>query len=443
MAEIKVIDPMIKIITPLSDERCNEMLTIMEYAGRTCYQSTPKGEPGKFISGIVKRGHESVIEHCSITVEFVTDLGVSHELVRHRVAAYSQESTRYVKYSEGGEFIKMIEYHAYSNLPIENIRRLHEREHMWKDECQHSMDIYEQLLELGAQAQEARAVLNKSLKTSIVATFNMREWRHVFTMRCGKPAHPHIKEIMIPTLMYFRQKFPGVFDDIPYDEEFYTRYRLHLESLIEETWKTLFHVKEIVEVDESEEEVEDVVEDVDVKESTTNEERIHVQPIETEITDKMDYDDDDDDEEDVSNDYVERKDVWFKKELIDEDDPIYKAFKEKDLVTEVPKIKVIVICELIGCYHYSAPIGNKPMQKTLIDCTAKLRMQYYSKLDGIGITPYSCVGDNVRLMTAMIVDEGTPSSVLRKIAIDKFTEILCVQDKGDYLPGLMKLKLAK
>ena len=81
------------------------------------------------------------------------------------------------------------------------------------------------------------------------------------------------------------------------------------------------------------------------------------------------------------------------------------------------------------------------MEKTLIDCTAKLKMSYHSDLSGMGITPYSCVGDNVRLMTAMIVDKGTERSVLMKIAIEKFTEILCVQNRGDYIPGLMKLKL--
>ena len=450
MPEIKVINPVVKIITPLTDERCDEMLSIMEYAGRTCYQSEAKGEPQKFVNGIVKRGHESVIEHCSITVNFICDRGVSHELVRHRVAAYSQESTRYVKYSDGTEFISMIEYHPHSQLNVVERNSLRERKDVWKQECQRSADVYAELLELGAQAQEARAVLNNSLKTSIVCTFNMREWRHVFTMRCGKPAHPHIREIMIPTLMYFKQKFPGMFDDIPYDEDFYTKYRLHLDGLVEETFKELFPKKEPV-IDTKPIETTIELPEPEQKKSLVEMAVEHpVQPV-THLTtktpkpvvmidDKMDYHDETDL---VSND---KDEIWFHKNMeLNEDDhqndPIYQKLKEKNLITDVPKIKVVVICELIGCYHYAPPVGNKPMEKTLIDCTAKLKMSYHSDLSGMGITPYSCVGDNVRLMTAMIVDKGTERSVLMKIAIEKFTEILCVQNRGDYIPGLMKLKL--
>lgn len=430
--EIKVINPIVKIITPLSDERCDEMLRIIEYAGRTCYQSEAKGEPQKFVNGIVRRGHESVIEHCSVTVNFICDRATSMELVRHRVAAYSQESTRYVKYSDSTEFISMIEYYPHPHLSTSDRNTLHERERTWKQECQRSADIYAELLELGAQAQEARAVLNNSLKTSIVCTFNMREWRHVFTMRCGKPAHPHIKEIMIPTLMYFKQKFPGMFDDIPYDEDFYNKYRLKLDGMIEETFKELFPQKEpIVDTKPVEKTIEFF--EPEQKEVVKRHVQHQAKPV-VMIEDKMDSD-----EDFVSSN---KDEIWFHKPQEDnKEDPIYRKLKEKNLITDVPKVKVVVICELIGCYHYAAPIGNKPMEKTLIDCTAKLRMEYHSDLSGMGITPYSCVGDNVRLMTAMIVDRDTPRSVLIKIAVEKFSEILAVQGRGDYIPGLMKLQL--
>ena len=148
------------------------------------------GDPEKFINGIVGSGHESVIEHQVITVEFVTDRAASLELVRHRIAAYSQESTRYVKYKNGVEFIKMIEFQYHNHLTTGDVNHLRDVESLWKISCQQSADAYREIVEMNCRPETARSVLNNSQKTSIVSTFNLREWRHVFVMRCGKPAHP-------------------------------------------------------------------------------------------------------------------------------------------------------------------------------------------------------------------------------------------------------------
>jgi thymidylate synthase (FAD) len=223
---MKIIKPSVTIVTDLSDETVEIMLVCLERAGRTCYKSSAHGDPGKFISGIVSRGHESVIEHASITVEIRTDRGVTHELVRHRLGAYSQESTRYVNYAK-----KEIEYVE----PIEFISRplIY---NMWKAGCDVNATHYLEMLKMGCQPQEARSLLNNSLATTIVATYNLREWRHVFKMRCAKEAHAHIKEIMIPLLMYFKKKFVGMFDDIIYDKEFYINYQNRINEYIKEDW---------------------------------------------------------------------------------------------------------------------------------------------------------------------------------------------------------------
>lgn len=228
-----IVKPEVKIISTLSDERVNEMMSLLERAGRVCYKSESKGEPGKFVTGITKRGHESVIEHCVITVEFTTSRDTTHELVRHRIGAYSQESTRYVDYNKKGiNYVEPIEF-----LPEEgkDYNILYD---LWQTACESDARYYDALIKGGAQPQEARAVLNHSLRTTIVATFNLREWRHVFKLRCAKEAHAHIKELMIPLMFYFQKKFPGMFEDIVYDYAFYQKYKERLDSYVVEDWLT-------------------------------------------------------------------------------------------------------------------------------------------------------------------------------------------------------------
>lgn len=192
------------------------VLKRLERYARVCYKSEESlSDQGseRFIRSKIKLGHESIIEHEKITVMFVIDRGVSHELVRHRIAAYSQESTRYCNYANQrfGEEITVIEPYFY--LGSDNYQR-------WQEACSHAEQAYLELLAAGSSPQEARSILPNSLKTEIVVTFNMREWRHFFALRCDKAAHPQMRQVAIPLLLLFRDRLPGLFDDIILDESF-------------------------------------------------------------------------------------------------------------------------------------------------------------------------------------------------------------------------------
>ena len=190
-----------------------DILNKIERCGRVCYKSEGKIEKGsaeKFVAGIIKRGHEAVLEHVSVTVKFVVDRGVSHEIVRHRIASYCQESTRYCNYSKddfGSEITCIIpEYLDYKSAGWET----------WKDAMKACEEAYFKLLDLGLTPQEARAVLPNSLKTEVVMTANLREWRTFFKLRCANEAHPQMREITRPLLEDFKNLIPVVFDDITY-----------------------------------------------------------------------------------------------------------------------------------------------------------------------------------------------------------------------------------
>ncbi|SKA65117.1 FAD-dependent thymidylate synthase [Desulfobaculum bizertense] len=183
----------------------------IEAAGRTCYKSEDKITPDSaraFVKRIIASGHESVIEHATATVRFVCDRGVTHELVRHRVASYSQESTRYANYSKDkfGSEITVIRPLFWDEDSEEYA--------LWKESMEQAERLYLALIEKGAKAQEARSVLPNSLKTEIVMTANLREWRHVFRLRCDSPAHPQIREIMLPLLDRFGTELPALFGDL-------------------------------------------------------------------------------------------------------------------------------------------------------------------------------------------------------------------------------------
>ncbi len=190
---------------------CDKILRNIELAGRTCYKSEDlitKNSAKKFVKKILDSGHHSVIEHINITVRFICDRGVSHELVRHRLASYSQESTRYANYSKdkfGGE-ITVIRPIFWSPNSLEYSA--------WISAMEQSEKIYMKLIDMGASPEQARSVLPNSLKTEIVMTCNIREWRHVLNLRCSPNAHPQMRELMLPLLEDFATKLPIVFEDI-------------------------------------------------------------------------------------------------------------------------------------------------------------------------------------------------------------------------------------
>ena len=204
---MKIINPSFEILTPVDREA---ILKLIELAGRTCYKSEGaihEGSAGPFVSKIANVfKHESVIEHASMTVKFVCDRGVTHELVRHRLAAYSQESTRYCNYSKDkfGQEITVIKPLFFGEeTPMYSI---------WEASCKEAEVAYFALLDLGRSPQEARSVLPNSLKTEIVMTANLREWKHVFRLRCSDKAHPQIREIMVPLRDHMMDVLPEIFD---------------------------------------------------------------------------------------------------------------------------------------------------------------------------------------------------------------------------------------
>lgn len=205
---MRIINPRFEILTPID---ADAILRHIELCGRTCYKSEKKITEEScrtFVQSIIKRGHEAVLEHFNITVRFICDRGVSHEIVRHRLASYCQESTRYCNYAKDDfsseiTVIKplylMPDTYAYDE---------------WKHACRQAETAYFNLLNWGCSPQEARSVLPNSLKTEVVMTANLREWRHFFKLRCATAAHPQMREIAIPLCRALQEKLPVVFDDI-------------------------------------------------------------------------------------------------------------------------------------------------------------------------------------------------------------------------------------
>lgn len=185
-------------------------LLLLEKAGRTCYKSEPKGNPGPFLVGRIKEGHETIIEHGSMTVKFISDRGFTHELVRHRMAVYSQESTRWCNYRGNG--IELI------HPPGLTIAQKERRERHFET----VQDLYNAEIAEGQKPQIARGVLPTALKTEIVMTANFREWRLVFKQRAlgttGAP-HPQMLELIVPLLAETKKLVPYIFDDLKLKEK--------------------------------------------------------------------------------------------------------------------------------------------------------------------------------------------------------------------------------
>jgi thymidylate synthase (FAD) len=222
---MRLIKPSIEILFVNSDA-----LQLIETAGRTCYKSEDKrsvDSAQNFIKMILKRGHESVIEHVTATVRFICDRGVSHEIVRHRIASYSQESTRYCDYS-GGHVSFIIppwvnispdEYPIQWDDKLGGMSagptypsRADGRQWFWA--MASAEREYKALRELGWRPEQARSVLPNSLKTEIVMSANLREWRHFFKLRTSSAAHPQMREVAFPLLEEMKNRIPILFDSL-------------------------------------------------------------------------------------------------------------------------------------------------------------------------------------------------------------------------------------
>jgi len=225
---MKIIEPSYEILTEISEGGIKELQHI-EKIGRVCYKSEDKitedGESAKkFVKMLIGRGHEAMIEHSSLSVKFIVDRGVSHELVKHRIASFAQESTRYCNYSldKFGNEINVIEIDG----GIEHDEKMKnmstpERnavEDEWASAMEDAERHYIKLMEMGATPQIARSVLPNSTKTEITITANYREWRNFFKLRTANAAHPQMQEITRPLLNELKAKLPIVFDDIEVEE---------------------------------------------------------------------------------------------------------------------------------------------------------------------------------------------------------------------------------
>lgn len=188
----------------------------IEVAGRTCYKSedkiTDESAP-QFVAKLIASGHESVLEHQHISVRFIVDRGVSHELVRHRLASFSQESTRYCNYGKGGEVTFIVP--PWVNTSETAVKVGTDCASMnWYTAMLDAEESYIALLDSGWSPQQARSVLPNSLKTEIVVSTNLRHWREIFRQRTAKAAHPQMREVMCPLLDELKTMLPVVFDDI-------------------------------------------------------------------------------------------------------------------------------------------------------------------------------------------------------------------------------------
>ncbi len=199
-----------EILTPIRGDE----LQLIEKAGRTCYKSEDKitdESAKKFVAGLIKRNHEAMLEHSFLSIRFICDRGVSHELVRHRLASFAQESTRYCNYSQdkfGNEltFIKPF----FLDEDTNGYR-------VWEHAMKVAESDYMMMLNAGKTPQEARSILPNSIKTEVVMSTNYREWRHFFKLRAARatgPAHPQMEEITRPLLEELKTLIPVVFDDI-------------------------------------------------------------------------------------------------------------------------------------------------------------------------------------------------------------------------------------
>lgn len=215
---MKIIKPSYEILTPISKGGIKELQHI-EKIGRVCYKSedriTEDGESAKkFVKMLISNGHEAMIEHSSLSVKFVVDRGVSHELVRHRIASFAQESTRYCNYSKdkfGNEITVILPCFFDTGMGILSNSLVYQE---WKLSCEWAEEHYFNLLKMGATPQQARTVLPNSLKTEITITANYREWRNFFKLRTAEASHPQMREVTIPLLKELKTLIPIIFDDI-------------------------------------------------------------------------------------------------------------------------------------------------------------------------------------------------------------------------------------
>lgn len=224
---MKIIEPKYEILTDISEGGIKELQQI-ERVARVCYKSedkiTPDGASAKkLVNFLIKQEHEAMLEHSQLSVLFTCDRGVANELVRHRIASFAQESTRYCNYAKekfGGE-LSFVRPFYIPNVPYGSTEREKATDNdkdifdAWTDVCNIAESDYGFLVnQCHLRPEQARCVLPLCLKTEIVVTANYREWRNIFKLRTPVAAHPQMRELMCPLLLEVQKKIPVIFDDI-------------------------------------------------------------------------------------------------------------------------------------------------------------------------------------------------------------------------------------
>lgn len=209
---MKLVEPWIKV-EPFDGKK---IMKRIERACRTCYRSEGNITEDSYknlIKNCITRGHESVLEHEKITVRIYNDIGSYKDLTRHRFASFSVESTRYCSYDKdkyGNQISVINPVYIQDNDVYET----------WKHTIEEMEKGYMKLKELGATTDMCRNLLPHSTAAEYTMTANIREWKHIFSLRANNHVHPAIRQVMIPLLKYFKEQMPDIFDDVPYDEEF-------------------------------------------------------------------------------------------------------------------------------------------------------------------------------------------------------------------------------
>lgn len=209
---MNIVKPGFEVITDLSNEYATDkIINSIERIARTCYKSEDKiteNSAEKLIKNLMKSGHEAMLEHESITVKFICSRATSHQLVRHRIASFAQESQRYCNYSKD-KFSRNVTFVAPRWYDATNYPSV-----VWRLAMENAEQKYFDLLNYGMKPEQAREVLPNSTKTEVVVTANLREWRHILKLRTADDADPEIRALMRDLCMVFQKSIPYVFDDI-------------------------------------------------------------------------------------------------------------------------------------------------------------------------------------------------------------------------------------
>lgn len=229
---MKVIPAKVEILFMDDQRAIDEIYARIETAGRTCYKSEEQMTPEsgrKFAAKLIKLGHESVLEHAVVMIRFTVDRGVSHEIVRHRIAAFSQESTRYCNYSKdkfGNEITFIRPCFWDDGYPSATWAQFNQ----WMNDMSHAEEAYMRMIRMGATPEKARSVLPNSLKTELVMTVNIRELRHFLRLRAACEAgtpHPQMLEVAVPLYQTCVKLMPELFSDIAIPDGVMLKYGLH------------------------------------------------------------------------------------------------------------------------------------------------------------------------------------------------------------------------